>query len=182
MDHSVFFSSGSVIWNLESTNKFDAIREVIHNTPVFRSVSGLDLAALENAVITRENLQSTGFGHGVAIAHGRVQVVNEPRIALGISREGIEFESVDSRPVHLLFVVATHPGMPMDYLRILSSLVSLVRNDLFRSELLRCSCTEDIEQMMCGAFRNAILRVEGRNAQDYRRGADESWTGLAAAT
>lgn len=181
MDQSIFFSSGSVIWNLESTNKFDAIREVINGTPVFRSVSGLNLVSLANAVIARENLQSTGFGHGVAIAHGRIQEIDDPRIALGISRDGIEFGSVDGLPVHLLFVVATHPGMPMDYLRILSSLVSLVRNDLFRTELLGCACTEDIEQMMCGAFRSAILGVEGKSSRHYRRRAGETWPGFATA-
>ncbi len=160
LNDGIFFASGSVVWNLQSTDKFDAIREVIHHTPVFRTVEGLDLGRLEETVIARENLQSTGFGHGVAIAHGRTRDIDGPRIALGVSRKGIEFHSIDGKLVHLLFVVATHPSMPMDYLQILASLVSLVRNDMFRSELLGCSCSDDVEQKLRRAFHTAMLQLK----------------------
>lgn len=166
MDQRKYFEDGSVIWNLQSSAKHDAIREVIYNTPVFRSVQGLDIQGFEDKVFAREELQSTGFGHGVAVAHGRTDEVDGPHIALGVSREGIEFNSVDGKPVHLLFVVATHPAMPMDYLQILSTLVSLVRNEVFRNELLGCACREDVELKLCDAFQGMMTRArdEQRNA------------------
>ena len=161
MDQRNHFENGSVIWNLRSTTKYDAIREVIHDTPVFRSIDGFNITGFEEKVIARERLQSTGFGHGVAVAHGRIEDVDGAYIALGVSPDGIDFDAVDGKPVHLLFVVATHPGMPMDYLRILSTLVGLVRNEGFRTDLLGCACREDVEHKLRTAFNLMMAKVSG---------------------
>ncbi|WP_018525698.1 PTS sugar transporter subunit IIA [Alkalispirochaeta alkalica] len=156
--HTGFFPPGSVLWDLTQTNKFDAIRETIHQTSTFRAIPGLDLEAFTRAVIKREQEQSTGFGHGIAIAHGRTSQVATSEIALGVSREGIDFQAFDGLPVHLLFIVASHPDRQIDYLRILSCLATLARNELFRQELLACLCQEEVEQKVCSAFQGALLR------------------------
>jgi PTS system nitrogen regulatory IIA component len=148
--HPELFYPGSVVFDLESSNKYDAIREIIRRAPVFQA--GLDRSSFTERVIEREKLQSTGFGHGVAVAHGRTTDVDRPRIALGVSRDGIAFDAVDGKPVHLLFIVANHPDKQMDYLRILSTLVALVRNDAFRRELLCCGRPEDARRKLYEAF------------------------------
>ena len=147
-----YFDPGSVIWELNSSDKYDAIREVIYRAPVFTEHDSLELDEFTQIVIDREKLQSTGFGHGVAVAHGRTDQVSEPTIALGISHEGIDFESVDGEPVHLLFIVANHPEHQMNYLHILSTLVAMVRNELFRQEILTCSHADDVQQKLCNVF------------------------------
>lgn len=163
-----YFDPGSVIWELKSTDKYDAIREIIHSAPVFNDDERLEVDAFAEKVIEREKLQSTGFGHGVAVAHGRTDQVDEPRIALGISHGGIDFESYDGEPVHLLFVVANHPDHQMNYLHILSTLVAMVRNELFRRELLNCSHAEDAQQKLCSMFSHLMgqqrLRAVGDSA------------------
>ncbi len=163
MDERNYFETGSVIWDLQSADKFDAIREVIRRSHVFRSIQGLDLSRFEQTVIAREKLQSTGFGHGVAIAHGRTTQVGASHIAVGFSRNGVDYGAIDGKPVHFLFVVATHPESTVDYLRILSSLVTMVRNDAFRSELRKCLCGEDAEQKLCSTF-GAIMAGAGKRA------------------
>lgn len=62
------FTSGTVV-PLESTEKFDAIHELLTKAPVFREVDEID--SLESAVVKREQIQSTGLGEGVAVAHGK---------------------------------------------------------------------------------------------------------------
>ncbi len=164
LSHYSFFDTGSVVWGVRSSDKFDAIREVISRSLVFRRIYGLDLDAFAEAVIERERLQSTGLGHGVAVAHGRTTEVLEPQIALGVSPEGIDFDAVDDEPVQLLFIIANHPDNKMDYLQILSCLVSLVRNDVFRQELLSCMTTEELENKMCSAFQNLMRKSEAARA------------------
>ncbi len=153
-----YFDPGSVIWNLESTNKLDAIREIIRNARVFEEHERLETEEFTRIVIARERLQSTGFGHGVAVAHGRTDQVDEPVIALGISQEGIDYDSYDGRPVHLLFIIANHPERQMDYLQLLSTLVLMVRDELFRRELLDCTDASAAEQRLCGVFSKLIER------------------------
>ena len=161
-----FFSPGSVIWDVRSTDKFDAIRETIYKTTVFHMIPGLDIETFSDAVVNREREQSTGFGHGIAIAHGRTGQVATSEIALGVSRHGIDFQACDGLPVHLLFVVASHPDRQIDYLRILSSLATMVRNELFRRELLACLCQEEVQQKVCDAF-SGVLQRTGMINQSY---------------
>jgi mannitol/fructose-specific phosphotransferase system IIA component (Ntr-type) len=78
---------------------------------------------------------------------------------LGISRRGIEFEAIDGRPVHLIFVIANHPDRQPDYLRILSSIVSLVRSETFRREILDCMSTSQVEDKLCAALSRLMQRT-----------------------
>ncbi|TVQ38243.1 MAG: PTS sugar transporter subunit IIA [Spirochaetaceae bacterium] len=149
---SNFFETGSVVWEIESTDKHDAIREIVFRAPVFRTVANLDLNGFAETVIDRERIQSTGFGHGVAVAHGRTPEVVQSAVALGVSRKGIDYDSFDGRPVHLLFIVANHPEQEMDYLQILSALVTLVRNRTFRQELLACLSCDELQHKLSCAF------------------------------
>ncbi len=158
VEGSAFFAPGSVIWDLHSTNNLDAIRETIYRTDVFHSIPQLDVGAFAETVVERELEQSTGFGHGIAIAHGRTSQVPTSEIALGVSRQGIEFYAFDGRPVHLLFVVASHPDRQIDYLRILSSLATMARNELFRRDLLACLCQEEAQQKVFSAFSGVLQR------------------------
>jgi len=154
-----YFQPGSVVWDLHSADKYDAIRETILRTETFYRVPGLDMAEFIDSVVTREREQSTGFGHGIAIAHGRSSFVATSEIALGVSRRGLDFNAFDGHPVHLLFIVASHPDRQIDYLRILSSLATMARNELFRRELLSCICQEEAREKVYDAFNGALSRT-----------------------
>jgi nitrogen PTS system EIIA component len=144
--HHTPFNHGSVIIDLENTEKFAAIHEIIVRAEVFKF--GLDLEVFERAVRERELIQSTGVGHGVAFAHGKLSEATAMKVALGISRKGIAYDSIDGKPVHLLFVVATNPNHQIDYLKCLSRLACLLRRESFREELLNCFCGEDIRNKL----------------------------------
>jgi PTS system nitrogen regulatory IIA component len=111
MDTRHFFSTGTVVTDLQSTGKFDAIRELIRGAPVFSGMPGRD--AFEDTVVAREKLQTTGLGHGVAVAHGRAEGLPRVLIGLGLSREGIGFDSPDGIPVRLLFLIASPPHVTL---------------------------------------------------------------------
>ncbi|MGE4583474.1 MAG: PTS sugar transporter subunit IIA [Sphaerochaeta sp.] len=124
----------SVICQIQATDKTKAILEVIDSCTVFASLPDLD--RFKRGVLRRERMQSTGIGHGVAIAHGKILGINEVHIALGISREGIDYGSADGMPVHLLFVIASSPSIQMEYLGALSAILRSVRTEQMRSHLV----------------------------------------------
>lgn len=167
MGGPTFFEPGSVVWDVASSDKYEAIAEIIHRSSAFKKVPGLDLTEFTNRVIERELEQSTGFGHGIGVAHGRMACVKHSTIALGVSHDGIEYGSIDGRPVHLLFIVANHPEKHVDYLKILSCLVTLVRDDAFRRQLLGCAHREEAEKKMHTAF-NTALRLRQEFSYDRR--------------
>lgn len=151
-----YFAGGNVIWNLRSEDKYSAIREIVFNAPVFARVEDLDLEAFAETVIAREQLQSTGLGRGVAVAHGRTEMVAELKIALGISPHGLPFEAHDGLPVHFVFVIANHPEHQSEYLKVLSSVAAMVRNDGFRNQILSCYGGDEAEQLVESAFYNVL--------------------------
>ena len=132
----------SVVLHLESTEKSSAIRELIRRAKIF---DGLDDAeAIGHSVIRREDVMSTGFGRGVAIAHGESACIDRALVALGLSEGGVEFESADGKPVHILFLVVNPAGEQSGYLDILSRLSGILRIPENRNRLRGCSCIGDV--------------------------------------
>lgn len=122
------------ICTLDSTEKYEAIKELTRKASVFSSMS--DLPRFQEGVIKREREMSTGIGKGIAVAHGDCPENDQIKIALGISRKGINFDAIDNEPVHIMFLIANPPGTWMEYLNILASIVRMVRNETLRRSLL----------------------------------------------
>jgi nitrogen PTS system EIIA component len=152
------FETGSVVPDLRSTDKFEALSELIRRAPVFHAI---DMRAkLEEAVLSREREQTTGFGHGVAVAHGRVQGVPRVLIALGVSRAGIPYDSPDGAPVHLLFVIASPPHLSLDYLQALTTLVRCIHDREARDSLIDASSAAEMEEWLRRAFSAGLVHFE----------------------
>ncbi|MDC7125217.1 MAG: PTS sugar transporter subunit IIA [Spirochaetales bacterium] len=151
-----YFIEGSVVCNIESTEKYSAIHELLTKASVFRGIK--DLSYFENVVTEREKKLSTGLGHGVAFAHGKTDAVDSLYIALGVSKKGIEYEALDSKPVHFLFIVANPVDGHLEYLKLISGLSRLLRHDDFRSRIINMTQSTDIEK----EFRTALEAVKAK--------------------
>lgn len=84
----------------------------------------------------REESGSTGFGNGVAIPHAKTKSVVKPRVAVGISKKGFEFDSIDGKPVHLIFMIAAGEGDNDLHLRTLSSLAQNLMEKEYVDQIL----------------------------------------------
>src|SRR4030042_830623 len=127
------FSGGTVVVGLVSRDKFAAIRELIHSAPVFNGEQ--TRGRIAEAVVQREMILSTGLGRGVALAHGTTDAVDRIVIALGISRQGIDYHAVDQAPVHLLFVIINPPGRKVEDLLALAAVTRMIRDADFSRSL-----------------------------------------------
>ena len=89
------------------------------------------------AVYEREDLQSTGFGHGVAIPHARTPALRELMVVGGRTSSPVDYGGVDGQPVRILFLVAGPEAAAGDQVRALSRIARLVRRDYLRERLLK---------------------------------------------
>ena len=166
------FETGTVVPDLRSTDKLEALRELVRRAPVFRALEvrtdtpGGFCEAFAEAVIQRERQQTTALGHGVAVAHGRLEGVPRVVIAMGISRPGIPYDSPDGAPVHLLFVIASPPELSLDYLQTLSTLVRCLREKPDRDWLVDAASAGEIEEWMRAAFTTRLERFEERLSEN----------------
>jgi fructose PTS system EIIBC or EIIC component len=91
---------------------------------------------LHRQLLEREILKTTGIGSGIAIPHCRMAEVDQPRIILGLSRTGIDFQSLDNHPVPLIFLVFSPHCSGNSHLKICAKLVRLLKEEKIRQNLL----------------------------------------------
>jgi len=92
----------------------------------------------------REKKASTAIGHGIAVPHVRTYQAKELIIAIGRSRDGIEFGAPDGEPVHLFFAMAAPPYDDALYLKVFKALAENLRFDYFRERLMEIEQPYDI--------------------------------------
>jgi nitrogen PTS system EIIA component len=99
--------------------------------------AGLDRDALSTEIFAREKLMSTGMGLGVAIPHVRLKSVEKTMMAAAVVASGMDdYESLDGQPVKLVFMIAAGHDQHAAYLRLLSSLANLVKDEGIRQRLI----------------------------------------------
>jgi PTS system fructose-specific IIC component/PTS system nitrogen regulatory IIA component len=87
------------------------------------------------AIIAREAKMSTGIHKGIAVPHGKTTAVTSMRGVLGISRRGIQYDSLDGEPVYLLFMIISPMEDSEQHLRLLKHLAELMEIPQFQTEL-----------------------------------------------
>jgi fructose-specific phosphotransferase system IIA component len=106
--------------------------------------------AFKSALYEREAQGSTGIGFGIAIPHGKSDAaVKAPRVAFGIKKAGVDWDSLDGEAANLVFMIAvpgTHAGN--EHLKILQMLSRKLIDDEFRESLLQASSVEEIMSLM----------------------------------
>lgn len=99
------------------------------------------------ALIERERIVSTGIGMGVAIPHAKLDGYDEFFIAIGILSKGVEWNSLDSAPVRLIFMVGGPDDKQTEYLQILSSLTMAIKDENTRKKMLTRNTPEAIIEL-----------------------------------
>jgi PTS system nitrogen regulatory IIA component len=92
-----------IMLSLKAREKRELLDEMA--TELASKVEGLNRERLLEVLLEREKLGSTGIGHGVAIPHGKLKGVDGIIVAFGRSKKGVDFHSMDDRPVHLFFLI-----------------------------------------------------------------------------
>ena len=92
-------------------------------------------AEILEAIKTREAKMSTGIHRGIALPHGKTSAVETMRGVLGISKKGVEYDSLDGEPVNLIFMIISPMEDSGKYLRLLKHLAELMEIPQFRTEL-----------------------------------------------
>lgn len=137
MSTKEMFSEERVVFDLKASTKDEVINELIDILYAAGKVT--DKAALKKAVLKREEEFSTGIGMGIAIPHGKCSAVKEPTITFGLSKKGIDYNSMDEKPAHLFFLIAVPEESSDIHLKALSEISrklmhSDVREKLFNAK------------------------------------------------
>ncbi len=135
MDLNDFLGPKPIVIELQAENRWQAINELIGALVAHCKIKPEDQKAVAEAVIKRESSMSTGIGFGIGIPHASTDLVSEVVGAIGRSRKGVQFESLDFKPVHLVMLFLVPQGQFQKHLHSLSNLAKLLHNPDFRDGL-----------------------------------------------
>ncbi|QVE48895.1 PTS sugar transporter subunit IIA [Chlamydia crocodili] len=102
------------------------------------------------ALVTRENIMSTGIGMGVAIPHGKLHSCSDFFIAIGIHSQGILWDAIDGALVRLVFLIGGPDNAQAEYLKLLSTLTLSLRDESRREKLLQVTTIEEVMNVFLG--------------------------------
>ena len=131
----------AIIADLQATNKKGVLEEL---TGPVAAIAGIDKEKLVNVLLERERLGSTGIGNGIGIPHGKMKDLEELVIGFGLSRTGVDFESIDGNPAHIFFVLMTPENSTGLHLKLLARISRILKHDSFRERLMSAADTEEI--------------------------------------
>ncbi len=141
MKFSQLLNRNAIVVNLTASNKKEAIDELSVAVSTTTSASAKDIAKV---LMEREQLGSTGIGGGIAIPHGKLDTAKDIRIGFGVSKKGVEYDSLDNKPVHLFFVLLTPENSAGGHLKVLAQISKLLKMDQFKKKLLSADSVDTI--------------------------------------
>lgn len=132
----------TIILSLKSTTKENVLDELVDK--LYEANRLNDKEKFKSEILKRESQSSTGVGDGIAIPHAKTDAVKIPSLAFGYSKEGIDFDSFDSKKAHIFFMIAGSKDASNEHLETLSKLSVMLLKEDFRTALGMAKSKEEI--------------------------------------
>ena len=136
----------SIVSDLQAKTKSDVLEALA--SAVVKSHPGIDKEEILKVLLERETLGSTGIGDGIAIPHGKLTNLTEIISGFGLSKSGIEFDSLDGKPAHLFFLLIAPDNSVGTHLKMLVRISRMLKNSSFRTKLMNATSQKEIYQII----------------------------------
>lgn len=131
-----FLSKKAIVMDIKSTKKEDVMRELVDALINSGDIQKRYRNKLVEALMARESLGSTAIGQGIAIPHAKSDCVEKLVAAFGISKKGVDFDSLDGEPAHIFFLLVAPQDSAGPHLKALARISRLLKDKYFRDSLL----------------------------------------------
>lgn len=145
MKISDILNENLVMTGLQGSSKeeiIDAMIDLVASSPKV-----LDKMRVRDAIFEREKIMSTGVGNGFAIPHGKTDAVSDIVAAFAVTAEEIDYQSLDEKPVRLVFLLVGKDSMVGPHIKLLSRISRLMNKEEFRRRLLEVTSSREIIEM-----------------------------------
>jgi len=139
-----FLSRDCVVF-LKSATKEAALNAMVDS--IASSAAVEDIEKLRKAIFDRERILSTGIGLGIAVPHAKISSIREFVVAVGVAHHGIEFNSLDGKPVKIIVMIVGPDHQHEQYLRILARTTLLLKSAMNRQAILGAKTEDDVYRL-----------------------------------
>ncbi len=144
MNLTEFLREEGVFINLKSKDKWDLIRSMVQQLVQKGLLQAEHQKPVMEALIARENVSSTGMEHGIALPHAVVNPIDHPVAALGILPEGVNFQSHDNKPAHLVALLVIPKKSIQIHIRTLAAVARMLNFEEMRHGLLAAKSAQEV--------------------------------------
>ena len=152
-----FICFEAIIAGLKVTDRDGAIAELVQALDKAGRLGKANAQKLIKAITKRENEASTGMGKGVAVPHVKHEAVKDVVATVGQSSTGIDFFSLDKRPVYSVILLISPLNAPDRHLEAMESIFKHLQRDKFRKFLRQSQTAEEIADLLREADENPSL-------------------------
>lgn len=131
----------AILADLKARNKKGILEELVVPVAEIADVPQEDLVKV---LLEREHLGSTGIGGGIGIPHGKMKDLESLVLGFGLSRKGVDFESLDGKPAHIFFLLITPENSTGLHLKLLARISRILKNETFKDSLLGAADRDEI--------------------------------------
>jgi mannitol/fructose-specific phosphotransferase system IIA component (Ntr-type) len=148
MNLTKYVKREAVILDVRAADKRSVIKALVDALVAIGGLGKDKEAAVFDALIERESLTSTGLGYGLAVPHVKTNEVESIQIIFGRSVKGIDFDALDGNPAQFFFLVIAPAREIEEYLRVLSTISYLMKDEANRRSLLRAKTVGDVFKVL----------------------------------
>ena len=148
MKFADFVTTKAIKSELEASDKEGVIRELVLSLVSSGQLSADEQESIVEAILKREELGSTGIGRGIAVPHTKHASVSKPVGTVGVSSQGVDFQSLDGDPVQLFFMLISPPDQPNEHLRALENISKQLQDETFCRFMKQSKTAAEIQQIL----------------------------------
>jgi len=142
-----FLNRKAIIANLKARDKEGVIKELVDLLVEAGDIKGKK-EEIAKILMAREKLGSTGIGQGIGIPHGKSAYVKSLVAAFGLSKNGVDFESLDGEPTHIFFLLLAPEDSAGPHLKALARISRLLKDKYVREMLRNAQSEKDIVKII----------------------------------
>ena len=151
-----FINKDAVCIDLKSKDKTDVLYKLVDILLKSGEIKNSNRDELFNILYEREKLGSTGIANGAAIPHGKSDLVKSITIAIGISPDGVDFDSLDGQKTCIFALLIAPPNSAAPHLRALAKISRLFKNKAFKQALINAESPEDVLRLIVAEEKNSL--------------------------
>lgn len=143
-----FLSKKAVVIDIKSSKKEDVIKELVDALINAGEIEKRCRNKLIEALMARESLGSTAIGQGIAIPHAKSDCVQKLIGAFGLSKKGVDFDSLDGELAYIFFLLVAPQDSAGPHLKALARISRLLKDKYFRDTLRNCSDEKSVVKII----------------------------------
>ena len=146
MKITTFLKREFIIEELQAATKEAVLAELA--AVLLPAGSSDDQDNMVRVLMDRERLGSTGIGDGIAIPHGKIGGLDDLRIAIGRSHQGVDFNALDGKPAHLFFLLMAPENSAGQHLKVLARISRLLKDNVLRKNLMEAKSAAELFNLL----------------------------------